>query len=94
MRRWATSRLPRGLLWRQWELAPGELHAFARPPYDLVWYSHIDCYVAIGGIIDGRSLVDLDTLEDFRLRYTLAHRRDADDEWHQGRREQSRLAAW
>jgi glycosyltransferase involved in cell wall biosynthesis len=74
---WATSRRPVGLLWRQWSIAPAALRAFARPPYDVIWFSHIDTYLALGGLVRASAIVDLDTLEDFRLRLQLENDRGA-----------------
>ncbi len=65
--RWLTTGTPLWLLWRSWKRAPSRLRAFVRQPYDLVWFSHVDGYVALGSLLSGRRIVDLDTLEDRRL---------------------------
>src|SRR5579864_762352 len=47
--RWSISRLPRTLLARRWLRARKELHRWARPHYDLVWFSHVDGYIGLRG---------------------------------------------
>jgi glycosyltransferase involved in cell wall biosynthesis len=69
--RWITGQLPRGLLWRRWADAPDRFTRFATGPYDVVWFSHIDTYLALGALVDAPAIVDLDTLEDFRLRLQI-----------------------
>lgn len=59
-----TSRLPHRILQRDWKHAEPELRAFARPPYDVVWFSHADSYAAFGHLMPGAAIVDLDNLED------------------------------
>jgi glycosyltransferase involved in cell wall biosynthesis len=62
------SRLPRRILWREWGVAQLRLRRFVRAPYDLVWYSHADSFVALGDPAFGPAVVDLDNLENFVLR--------------------------
>jgi glycosyltransferase involved in cell wall biosynthesis len=69
--RWMTGQLPRGLLWRRWAEAPDRFTRFATGHYDIVWFSHIDTYLALGALVDAPAIVDLDTLEDFRLRLQI-----------------------
>lgn len=66
--RWLVSPLPRAVLWHEWEAARRDLRAWARPSYDLIWYSHLDCYLALARTVSGAEIVDLDNLEDFKLR--------------------------
>jgi len=68
MLRWLASPLPRAVLWHEWERARRELRAWAEPSYDVVWYSHLDCYLALGNTVAGAEIVDLDNLEDEKLR--------------------------
>jgi glycosyltransferase involved in cell wall biosynthesis len=56
--------IPRRILWRDWAGAEEAGRAFASGPYDLVWYSHADSYVALGDSAFGPAIVDLDNLED------------------------------
>ena len=82
--RWLTSRRPRTVLWRRWSISPGELREFAPSRYDLVWFSHIDTYLELHDSVSGPAIVDLDTLEDYRLKHeleTAAH--DPGEEWNQ-----------
>lgn len=66
--RWLASPLPRAVLWHEWDRARRELRAWAEPSYDVVWYSHLDCYLALGKTVPGAEVVDLDNLEDEKLR--------------------------
>ena len=54
--------------------AVAELREWARPPYDLVWCSHLTAYACLGGARMGPTVVDLDNLWDVALR----HRREAE----------------
>ncbi len=60
--------LPRRVLWRNWLAAQRELRAWAEPAYDLVWYSHADALAGLGPIPAPASVLDVDNLEDMRLR--------------------------
>jgi glycosyltransferase involved in cell wall biosynthesis len=73
--RWFTSGLPVEMLWRSWDRARTELEAFADRRYDVVWMGHALPFVALSRVVSGPLIVDLDNLEDRRLRYEL----DADD---------------
>jgi len=68
MLRWLASPLPRAVLWHEWDRARQELRAWAGPSYDVVWYSHLDCYLALGRTVAGGEIVDLDNLEDQKVR--------------------------
>ncbi len=59
-----SSPLPHRIVQRRWNEAEGELQAFARPPYDVVWFSHAGSYAAFGHLGLGPAVVDLDNLED------------------------------
>ena len=61
---WLRSDLPRRVVWRDWSAATRELGRVITGPYDLVWWSHLDSWVAIGDAIDVPAIVDLDNLED------------------------------
>jgi glycosyltransferase involved in cell wall biosynthesis len=45
---------------------------WARDSYDLVWYSRIEAFIALGDSIAGRAIVDIDDLEDEKVRARLA----------------------
>jgi polysaccharide biosynthesis protein PslH len=60
--------LPRRVLWRTWLSARRELRAWAEPAYDLVWYSHADALAGLGPVAAAASVLDIDNLEDMRLR--------------------------
>jgi len=72
---WVRGPLPLGLLWRSWRRAPDALRAFVRGPYDVVWFGHIDAWVALGHLVDAPAVVDLDYLEHERLRHRGVARR-------------------
>ena len=57
-RRTLTSAVPRRILWKEWAPARARLAKFARGPYDVVWYSHSDPYVALGDRALGPAIVD------------------------------------
>jgi glycosyltransferase involved in cell wall biosynthesis len=71
--RWLTSKLPLGLLWRRWTNARSDMRRWRRHQYDLVWFAHVDGFVALHDLVNGPRIVDLDNLEDQRLQ----HRRRA-----------------
>ncbi len=103
--RWLASPLPRAVLWHEWDDARRELGAWAEQSYDLVWYSHLDCYLALGKTVPGAEVVDLDNLEDQKLRALRQVRRagrathsvdalvgqgfDLVDEWRWARRQRA-----
>src|ERR1035437_982369 len=66
------STVPSRILWRRWDEARFALHNFARGPYDVVWYSHADTYVALRDPALGPAVVDLDNLENNVLRATYS----------------------
>lgn len=66
--RWLASPLPRAVLWHEWDRARRELRAWAERSYDVVWYSHLDGYLALGKTVAGPEIVDLDNLEDGKVR--------------------------
>ena len=66
------STVPSRILWRRWDEARFALHNFARGPYDVVWYSHADTYVAFRDPALGPAVVDLDNLENNVLRATYS----------------------
>ncbi len=70
MLRWATSRLPRMLARADWSASRRDLASWLRPPYDLVWYGHADSYLELRALVpDAPVVVDLDNLEDQRIRH-------------------------
>jgi glycosyltransferase involved in cell wall biosynthesis len=85
--RWLTTRLPRQLARADWSNARRELEEWAEGSYQLVWYGHADSFVELGGIVDAPAIVDLDNLEDQRIRHLReARARDR----RAGRRDQIR----
>lgn len=61
-------RLPRRIVWPDWDEAREALGEWVETPYDLVWFGHADAYAAVGGALDGPVVVDLDNLEGSALR--------------------------
>jgi glycosyltransferase involved in cell wall biosynthesis len=92
---WLRSDLPRRVAWRDWSAARDALVRALDDGYDLVWWSHLDTWVAIGDHGRVPAVVDLDNLEDRwldgrralrrgsgilgRMRATVADRLDAID---------------
>src|SRR6185503_11787678 len=62
--RWFRTSSPRDVLRRDWSHARRDLQEWARPPYDLVWFGHLDTYLGVGDLIDSPAIVDLDNLWD------------------------------
>jgi glycosyltransferase involved in cell wall biosynthesis len=85
--RWLTTRLPRQLARADWSNARRELEEWVEGVYDRVWYGHADSFVELGDIVDAPAIVDLDNLEDQRIRHLReARARDR----RAGRRDQIR----
>jgi glycosyltransferase involved in cell wall biosynthesis len=71
--RWlARDRLPYEIARRDHAVARASFVAWSRPQYDLVWMQHAESYVALGDLAVGRSVVDLDDLEDRKITGRLA----------------------
>jgi glycosyltransferase involved in cell wall biosynthesis len=68
MLRWLRTGWPRAVAWREWDGAAAALAAFARPPYDLVWYVACGTWLGLAGIGGGPAIVDFNDLEDVKLR--------------------------
>jgi glycosyltransferase involved in cell wall biosynthesis len=69
--------LPKRLEWHDWVTVRRRLDAWARPPYDLVWYGHPDTMAGLGPVDARRVVLDADNLEDMRERsLRSAHARD------------------
>src|SRR4051794_31445885 len=66
--RWATGSSTRRLLRVDWDEPRAHLLEWARPPYDLIWYEHVHTWAGLAGAVPGPTVVDLDNLEDQRLR--------------------------
>ncbi len=62
--RWAVGREPRRLIATRADALRDDLARWARPPYDLVWYSPGPTFAWLGGVVPGPSIVDLDNLLD------------------------------
>jgi len=65
--RWATTGWPRPVAWRDWATARAALRSWAEPPYDLVWFYACGTYLGLRGEVSGRTIVDLNDLEDDKL---------------------------
>jgi glycosyltransferase involved in cell wall biosynthesis len=89
-RRWATGRLPRALLWRDWGPARVALDGWAETPYQVAWFSHAPAYLALADLVRCPRIVDLDNLDAFVLRH---RRRVPPSARHAGPGELARSAA-
>jgi glycosyltransferase involved in cell wall biosynthesis len=71
--RWfSRGRLPYEIARRDHGAARASFLAWSQPGYDLVWMQHAESYVALGDLAVGRSVVDLDDLEDHKITGRLA----------------------
>ena len=61
---WLRSGLPRRIAWRDWSAARAAFDRTIADRYDLVWWSHLDTWAALGASTDRPAVVDLDNLED------------------------------
>lgn len=68
---WARTRLPRRLVANDWSTARSAMAEAAAEPFDLVWYCHNHSYALLGDLPSGPVVVDLDNLEDQKLRHRL-----------------------
>ena len=75
--RWGTGSLPRDILQRDWKRARADFEQWVEPPYDLVWFGHLETLLGVGGIIDAPAILDLDNLWD----HALGFRRQAFRAW-------------
>ncbi|MGI9155912.1 MAG: glycosyltransferase [Marmoricola sp.] len=69
--RWMVSGVPRSVGWRSWTPVREALER-SGPAYDVVWFSHAEAWQALGDLLPGAHVVDLDNLNSSLLR----HRRD------------------
>jgi glycosyltransferase involved in cell wall biosynthesis len=58
-----------------WDEPRAQLLEWARPPYDLIWFEHAHTWAGLAGAVPGPTVVDLDNLEDRRLRQRRLARR-------------------
>lgn len=65
---WLRSDLPRTVAWLDWNGPEAALAQWAQPRYDLVWFSHCHSWLGLGAVDRGPAIVDLDNLEDEKLR--------------------------
>jgi polysaccharide biosynthesis protein PslH len=72
--RWARSGLPRAVAWSDWDGARPALRSWAEAPYDAVWFSHLHTWLALRDPGLGPAVIDLDNLEDEKLRTLMALR--------------------
>jgi glycosyltransferase involved in cell wall biosynthesis len=70
--RWVLGHRPRELGWHDERDLRRALETFARPPYDLVWYSGLSTFVRFEGIVDAPTIVDFDNLVDVMLEHRRA----------------------
>ena len=68
---WLRCGWPRAVAGHEWRGAEEALVAWARAPYDLVWFSHCDTWLALGRADRGPVVVDFDNLEDEKLRLLI-----------------------
>jgi glycosyltransferase involved in cell wall biosynthesis len=74
--RWmAASSLPYEVGTRDYSAVRTAFITWAEPPYDLIWMEHAESFVALERLIDAPCIVDLDDLEDHKIRARLAARR-------------------
>ncbi len=70
---WYTGKLPRPLLQEKWDAPQLTEGAWGEIDYDLVWFGHLEPYLAMGDAFAGTTrIVDIDNLEDFSLRHQIA----------------------
>ena len=71
---WLSSGLPRRVAWRDWSAARVAVSRELVQSYDLIWWSHLDTWSAIGDLANAPSIVDLDNLEDQKMLTSLMTR--------------------
>lgn len=72
MLRWISSSAPRAVACVDWKDAPKALDRWARRGYDVAWFSHAHPWSVLGNVARaGRTIVDLDNLEDQKLQAML-----------------------
>ena len=64
---WIGSGLPRRVAWRDWSGARSAVSKELSNGYDLIWWSHLDAWAAIGDVANIPCIVDLDNLEDQKM---------------------------
>ena len=64
---WIGSGLPRRVAWRDWSSARSAVSKELSNGYDLIWWSHLDAWAAIGDVANIPCIVDLDNLEDQKI---------------------------
>ena len=65
--RWISGDWPRPVAWREWEGPKAALREWAQPPYDLVWFFACGTWVGLRDQVPGKTIVDLNDLEDDKL---------------------------
>ena len=71
----AVSSLPYEVDTRDYSAVRAAFATWAEKPYDLIWMEHAESFVALEPLIDAPCIVDLDDLEDHKIRARLAARR-------------------
>lgn len=69
------SSLPYQVGTRDYSAVRSAFLGWARPRYDLVWIEHAETFVALHDLVQGPCIVDLDDLEDHKVRGRLAAER-------------------
>lgn len=69
---WLASGIPRRIVWRDWSAARAAVSRELTNGYDLIWWSRIDAWAAIGDVANTSCIVDIDDLEDEKM---LKHRK-------------------
>ena len=72
---WLLGSRPRQIANRDWNAARADLRRWARPDYDLVWFSHAGPFSVFSEDLPLPSVVDLDNLEDVLLKQRRAAER-------------------
>jgi glycosyltransferase involved in cell wall biosynthesis len=67
MWRWVKTGWPRPVAWLDWANAEAALQEWAKPPYDLVWFYACGTWLALGDVVEGHTVIDLNDLEDLKL---------------------------
>ena len=65
---WIVSGLPRRVAWRDWSGARSAVSKELTNGYDLIWWSQLDTWSAIGAVANAPSIIDFVDLEDQKMR--------------------------
>ncbi|MEI6571051.1 MAG: glycosyltransferase family 4 protein [Actinomycetes bacterium] len=65
---WLASGIPRRVVWRDWSAARVAVSRELLNGYDLIWWSQLDTWSAIGAVANAPSIIDFVDLEDQKMR--------------------------